>query len=185
MDCSMPRSALVVGASGIVGNNLASHLDARHRLLGQPFVRACFSLARAWKKATWAANIGIAGSFIVGIALLVIDPDRFTTCPADMMMFRGGGRLDRRRCNQRRAENYNKHISHFNLRNTGRPFPKPLMSFCATVDHGAAPAQFNFEDEAGWGHSLLNWGCQRSIRCSSQTRPLGNTIDTSNCANRR
>jgi hypothetical protein len=44
-------------------------------------------LAWARKKAAYAADIGIAGFFIVGIALLVIDPDRFTAHLAGMMMF--------------------------------------------------------------------------------------------------
>ena len=48
----------------------------------------CFSLARARKKTARAADIGIAGLFIVGIAVLVIDHDRFAACLAGMMMFR-------------------------------------------------------------------------------------------------
>ena len=55
---------------------------------------ACFSLAWTRKKAAYAADIGIAGLFTVAIALLVIDPDRFTARLAGMMMFHCGGRLD-------------------------------------------------------------------------------------------
>jgi len=51
-------------------------------------------LAWARKKTAWAADIGIAWSFIVGIALLVIDDDWFAACLAGMMMFRCSGRLD-------------------------------------------------------------------------------------------
>ena len=69
------------------------HADAQ-RSIGTPFACACFSLAWARKKAAYAADIGIAGSFIVGIALLVSDPDRFTACLAGMMMFGCSGRLD-------------------------------------------------------------------------------------------
>ena len=72
----------------------------------------CFSLARAGKKTARAADIGIAGLFIVGIAVLVIDHDRFAACLAGMMMFRCNGRLDGRRCNQRRAKKYDKRLSH-------------------------------------------------------------------------
>jgi hypothetical protein len=54
----------------------------------------CFSLAWARKNAARAADIGIAGLFNVGIAVLVIDHDRFAACLAGMMMFRCGGRLD-------------------------------------------------------------------------------------------
>jgi hypothetical protein len=59
-----------------------------------PFACPCFSLAWARKNTACAANIGIAGLFIVGIAVLVIDHDRFAACVAEMMMFRCGGRLD-------------------------------------------------------------------------------------------
>ena len=53
-----------------------------------------FSLAWARKKTARAADIGIAGVFSVGIAVLVIDHDRFAACLADMMMSRCIGRLD-------------------------------------------------------------------------------------------
>jgi hypothetical protein len=56
-------------------------------------IRLCFSLAWARKDTARAADIGIAGLFIVGIAALVIDHDRFAACLAGMMIFRGG-RLD-------------------------------------------------------------------------------------------
>lgn len=54
----------------------------------------CFSLARAGKKTARAADIGIAGLFIVGIAVLVIERGRFAARYACMMMFRCTGRLD-------------------------------------------------------------------------------------------
>jgi hypothetical protein len=53
-----------------------------------------FLLAWARKNTAHAADIGIAGLFIVGIAALVIDHDRFAACLAGMMMFRCNGRLD-------------------------------------------------------------------------------------------
>jgi hypothetical protein len=59
--------------------------------------------------------------------VLVIDHDRFAACLAGMMMFRCRGRLDRRRCNQGRAENCDKRLSHFDLRNAGRPFLRSLL----------------------------------------------------------
>jgi hypothetical protein len=86
-------------------------------------------LAWARKDTARAADIGIAGLFIVGIAVLVIDHDRFAVCLAGMMMFRCRGSLDGRRCNQRRAENCDKRLSHFDLRNAGRPFPRSLSPF--------------------------------------------------------
>jgi hypothetical protein len=47
-----------------------------------------------------------------------------------MMLFRCSGRLDGRRCNQRRAENCDKRFSHFDLRNAGRrPFPRSILPF--------------------------------------------------------
>ena len=52
------------------------------------------SLAWARKNTARAADVGIAGLFIVGIAVPVIDHDRFAACLAGMMMFRCGGRLD-------------------------------------------------------------------------------------------
>jgi len=45
-------------------------------------------LAWAGKNTAHAADIGIAGLFIVGIAALVIDHDRFAACLAGMLMFR-------------------------------------------------------------------------------------------------
>jgi hypothetical protein len=48
----------------------------------------------AREKAAHAAGIGIAVLFIVGIAVLVIDHDRFAPCRASMVTFRCGGRLD-------------------------------------------------------------------------------------------
>jgi len=51
-------------------------------------------LAWARKKTARAADIGIAGLFIVGIAVLVIDHDRFAACLARMMVFRCSGCLD-------------------------------------------------------------------------------------------
>jgi hypothetical protein len=51
-------------------------------------------LAWARKKTARAADIGIAGLFIVEIAVLVIGHDRFAACLAGMMMFRCSGRLD-------------------------------------------------------------------------------------------
>jgi hypothetical protein len=59
-----------------------------------PFACPCFSLAWARKDTARAADIGIAGLLIVGIAVLVIDHDRFAACLARMMMFRCSGRLD-------------------------------------------------------------------------------------------
>jgi hypothetical protein len=59
-----------------------------------PLARPCFSLAWARKKTACATDIGIAGLFIVGIAVLVVDHDRFAACLADMMMFRCIGHLD-------------------------------------------------------------------------------------------
>ena len=44
-------------------------------------------------------------------------------------MFRCSGRLDWRRCDQRRAENCDKRLSHFDLRNAGRPLPRSLLPF--------------------------------------------------------
>ena len=61
--------------------------------LGKPPCR-CFSLAWARKKAARAADIGVAGLFSVGIAVLAIDRDRFTACIAGMMMSRCGYCLD-------------------------------------------------------------------------------------------
>jgi hypothetical protein len=81
---------------------------------------ACFSLAWARKNAAHAADIGIAALFIVGIAEPVSNQDRFVACLAGMVMFRGGGRLDCRRCNQRRAESCNKSLSHVDLHDGGR-----------------------------------------------------------------
>jgi hypothetical protein len=51
-------------------------------------------LAWARKNTARAADIGIAGLFIVGIAVLVIDYDRLAACLAGMVMFRCSGRLD-------------------------------------------------------------------------------------------
>jgi hypothetical protein len=68
------------------------HADAQR--LELPFACPCFSLAWARNKTAHAVDIGIAGLFIVGIAALVIDPDRFAACLAGMMMFRCSGRLD-------------------------------------------------------------------------------------------
>jgi hypothetical protein len=104
-------------------------LRADAQRLELPFACACFSLAWARKDTARAADIGIAGLSIVGIAVLVIDHDRFAACLAGMMMFRCSGRLDGRRCNQRRAENCDKRLSHFDLRNAGRPFPRSLLPF--------------------------------------------------------
>jgi hypothetical protein len=59
-----------------------------------PFACPCFSLAWARKNTARAAGTGIAGLFIVGIAALVIDDDRFAACVAGMMTFRCGGRFD-------------------------------------------------------------------------------------------
>jgi hypothetical protein len=59
-----------------------------------PFAYPCFSLAWARKNTARAAGIGIAGLFIVEIAALVIDRDRFAACLAGMMMFRCSGGLD-------------------------------------------------------------------------------------------
>jgi hypothetical protein len=56
--------------------------------------RRLLSLAWARKNTARAADIGIAGLFIVGIAVLVIDHDRFAACLAGMVMFRCSGRLD-------------------------------------------------------------------------------------------
>jgi hypothetical protein len=104
-------------------------LRADAQRLELPFACACFSLAWARKDTARAADIGIAGLFIVGIAVLVIGHDRFAACLAGMMMFRCSGRLDGRRCNQRRAENCDKRLSHFDLRNAGRSFPMSLLPF--------------------------------------------------------
>jgi hypothetical protein len=51
-------------------------------------------LARARKKTAHAADIGIPRWFIAGIAVRVIDYDRFSDCLAGMLVFRCGGRLD-------------------------------------------------------------------------------------------
>jgi hypothetical protein len=104
-------------------------LRADAQRLELPFACPCFSLAWARKDTARAADIGIAGLFIVGIAVLVIDHDRFAVCLAGMMMFRCRGSLDGRRCNQRRAENCDKRLLHFDLRNAGRPFPRSLLPF--------------------------------------------------------
>ena len=79
------------------GLNLRRRLGVKLRADAQrlelPFACPCFSLAWARKNTARAADIGIAGSFIVGIAVLVIDHDRFAACLAGMMMFRRSGRL--------------------------------------------------------------------------------------------
>ena len=69
-------------------------LCADAQRLELPFACPCFSLAWARKNTAGAADIGIAGLFIVGIAALVIDHDRFAACLAGMMMFRCSGCLD-------------------------------------------------------------------------------------------
>jgi transposase len=69
-------------------------LRADAQRLELPFACPCFSLAWARKNAARAAEIGIAGLFIVGITVLVIDHDRFAACLAGMTMFRCSGRLD-------------------------------------------------------------------------------------------
>jgi hypothetical protein len=104
-------------------------LRADAQRLELPFACPCFSLAWARKNTARSADIGIAGLFFVGIAVLVIDRDRFAAYLAGMMMFRCSGRLDWRRCDQRRAENCDKRLSHFDLRNAGRPFPRSLLPF--------------------------------------------------------
>jgi hypothetical protein len=73
---------------------LGVKLRADAQRLELPFACACFSLAWARKETARAADIGIAGLFIVGIAVLVIDHDRFAACLAGMVMFRCSGRLD-------------------------------------------------------------------------------------------
>jgi hypothetical protein len=104
-------------------------LRADAQRLESPFACPCFSLAWARKDTARAADIGIAGLFIVGIVVLVVDHDRFAACLASMMVFRCNGRLDGPRCNQRRAENCDKRLSHFDLGNAGRPFPRSLLPF--------------------------------------------------------
>jgi hypothetical protein len=73
---------------------LGGKLHADAQPLELPFACLCFSLAWARKNTAHAVDIGIAGVFIIGIAVLVIDHDRFAACPAGMMMFRCRGRLD-------------------------------------------------------------------------------------------
>jgi hypothetical protein len=73
-----------------LGNKL--HADAQR--LELPFACPGFSLAWARKNTAHAVDIGIAGLFIVGIAVLVIGHDRFAACLAGVMMFRRDGRLD-------------------------------------------------------------------------------------------
>jgi hypothetical protein len=51
-------------------------------------------LAWARKNTAHAADIGIAGLFIAGIAMLVIDHNPFAACLAGVMTFRCSGRLD-------------------------------------------------------------------------------------------
>jgi hypothetical protein len=117
-------------------------LRADAQRLALPFACRCFLLAWARIETARAADIGIAGLFIVGIAVLVNDHDRFAACPAGMMMFRRRGRLDRRRCNQRRADNCDKRLSHFDLRNAGRLFPNsllPLFGIWAQADNVQDP----------------------------------------------
>ena len=50
----------------------------------------------AWAriKTARATGIGIAGLHTVGIAVLVIEHDRFAACLAGMMMLRRSGRLE-------------------------------------------------------------------------------------------
>ena len=72
----------------------AGPLRADAQRLKLPFACPCFSLAWARKNTARAAGIEIAGLFIVGSAVLVIDHNRFAACLAGMMMFRCSGRLD-------------------------------------------------------------------------------------------
>jgi hypothetical protein len=73
---------------------LGVKLHANAQRLELPFACPCFSLAWARENTAHAADTGIAGLFIVGIAVLVIDHGRFAACRAGMMMFRCSGRLD-------------------------------------------------------------------------------------------
>jgi hypothetical protein len=109
---------------------LLGELSAHRFARGCPFARPCFSLAWAWKKTAHAVDIGITGLFKVGIAALVIERGRLAARPAGVMMFRCSGRLDLRRCNQRRAEDCYKRLAHFDLRDAGRPSP---TSLCRSV----------------------------------------------------
>jgi hypothetical protein len=73
---------------------LGVKLHANAQRLELPFACPCFSLAWARENTAHAADTGIAGLFIVGIAVLVIDHGRFAACREGMMMFRCSGRLD-------------------------------------------------------------------------------------------
>jgi hypothetical protein len=81
-------------ANGLRRRRLGVKLRADAQRLELPFACPCFSLAWARKNTARAADIGIAGLFIVEIAPLVIDHDRFSACLAGMVMFRCSGRLD-------------------------------------------------------------------------------------------
>lgn len=87
------RSSALVTDEGLnLRHRLGVELRADAQRLKLPFTCPCFSLAWARKNTARAAGIGIAGLFIVGIAVPFIERDRFAACLAGMMVCGCSGR---------------------------------------------------------------------------------------------